>query len=234
MASAGVWLDSIIFKIIGICRIKTSRQPARPPSRSPERPAISPKPQGCAVDCRWQEALCPGRGLDMSAGNAAPSRSAHLQPQRRRRWERMLLELPLTWPGTLQVRASSKARHRGYWMLIGTLCNPDARFEVLGSPYSLLSVTLSASQKLYTRRGTLVTVAGKVQNVGRNLFNWHCDNGKSNVSAHLGAIDTVSSHSFPPCAPGNALSLPAHLLDLPHHRPHSYKVAKHDIHYPSP
>ncbi|KAF4981811.1 hypothetical protein FZEAL_2438 [Fusarium zealandicum] len=37
----------------------------------------------------------------------------------------------------------------------------DARFEVLGAPYSLLSVTLSASQKLYTRRGTLVGVAGK-------------------------------------------------------------------------
>jgi hypothetical protein len=41
----------------------------------------------------------------------------------------------------------------------------DARFEVLGSPYSLLSVTLSASQKLYTRRGTLVGVAGKPDNV---------------------------------------------------------------------
>lgn len=41
----------------------------------------------------------------------------------------------------------------------------DARFEVLGSPYSLLSVTLSASQKLYTRRGTLVAVAGKPDNV---------------------------------------------------------------------
>jgi hypothetical protein len=41
----------------------------------------------------------------------------------------------------------------------------DARFEVLGSPYSLLSVTLSASQNLYTRRGTLVSVAGKVENV---------------------------------------------------------------------
>ncbi|KAJ4420884.1 Altered inheritance of mitochondria protein 24, mitochondrial [Gnomoniopsis sp. IMI 355080] len=45
----------------------------------------------------------------------------------------------------------------------------DARFEVLGSPYSLLSVTLSASQKLYTRRGTLVTVAGKVQNAQSTL-----------------------------------------------------------------
>ncbi|RDL31923.1 Altered inheritance of mitochondria protein 24, mitochondrial [Venustampulla echinocandica] len=34
----------------------------------------------------------------------------------------------------------------------------DARFEVFGAPYSLLSVSLSASQKLYTRRGTLVGV----------------------------------------------------------------------------
>lgn len=41
----------------------------------------------------------------------------------------------------------------------------DARFEVLGSPFSMLSVTLSASQKLYTRRGTLVAVAGKPENV---------------------------------------------------------------------
>ena len=41
----------------------------------------------------------------------------------------------------------------------------DARFEVLGAPYSLLSVSLSASQKLYTRRGTLVGVNGKAENV---------------------------------------------------------------------
>lgn len=40
----------------------------------------------------------------------------------------------------------------------------DARFEVLGAPYSLLSVSLSASQKLYTRRGTLVGVSGKSEN----------------------------------------------------------------------
>lgn len=45
----------------------------------------------------------------------------------------------------------------------------DARFEVLGAPYSLLSVTLSASQKLYTRRGTLVGVAGNPENVRRAL-----------------------------------------------------------------
>ncbi|KFA66896.1 hypothetical protein S40285_02320 [Stachybotrys chlorohalonatus IBT 40285] len=45
----------------------------------------------------------------------------------------------------------------------------DARFEVLGSPYSLLSVTLSASQKLYTRRGTLVAVAGDAENTQSTL-----------------------------------------------------------------
>ncbi|KND92956.1 Altered inheritance of mitochondria protein 24, mitochondrial, partial [Tolypocladium ophioglossoides CBS 100239] len=45
----------------------------------------------------------------------------------------------------------------------------DARFEVLGSPYSLMSVTLSASQKLYTRRGTLVAVAGEPGNVQSTL-----------------------------------------------------------------
>ncbi|KAK0724124.1 mitochondrial biogenesis AIM24-domain-containing protein [Lasiosphaeris hirsuta] len=45
----------------------------------------------------------------------------------------------------------------------------DARFEVLGAPYSLLSVTLSASQRLYTRRGTLVSVAGKVENAQSTL-----------------------------------------------------------------
>ncbi|KAL4811181.1 mitochondrial biogenesis AIM24-domain-containing protein [Aspergillus unguis] len=41
----------------------------------------------------------------------------------------------------------------------------DARFEVVGAPYSLLSVSLSASQNLYTRRGTLVGLSGKADNV---------------------------------------------------------------------
>ncbi|KAL3429666.1 altered inheritance of mitochondria protein 24, mitochondrial [Aspergillus tetrazonus] len=41
----------------------------------------------------------------------------------------------------------------------------DARFEVIGAPYSLLSVSLSASQNLYTRRGTLVGLSGKADNV---------------------------------------------------------------------
>ena len=42
--------------------------------------------------------------------------------------------------------------------------SPDARFEVLGSSSSLLSVSLSASQNLYTRRGTLVGASGSPEN----------------------------------------------------------------------
>jgi len=52
---------------------------------------------------------------------------------------------------------------------INVLMPPDARFEVLGVPYSLLSVSLSASQKLYTRKGTLVGVGGKAENVGCHI-----------------------------------------------------------------
>jgi len=42
---------------------------------------------------------------------------------------------------------------------------PDASFQVLGAPFSLLSVSLSPSQTLYTRRGTLVGLTGSVENV---------------------------------------------------------------------
>lgn len=50
----------------------------------------------------------------------------------------------------------------------------DARFDVVGAPYSLLSVSLSASQNLYTRRGTLVGLSGKADNVRISLhwFQW--------------------------------------------------------------
>ena len=45
----------------------------------------------------------------------------------------------------------------------------DARFEVLGAPFSLLSAQLSASQTLLTRRGTLVALTGKPDNVVSKL-----------------------------------------------------------------
>ncbi|KAH8812545.1 mitochondrial biogenesis AIM24-domain-containing protein [Xylogone sp. PMI_703] len=51
----------------------------------------------------------------------------------------------------------------------GSAESPDARFEVLGAPYSLLSVSLSASQRLYTRRGTLVGATGKAENAQSTL-----------------------------------------------------------------
>ena len=67
---------------------------------------------------------------------------------------------------------------------VANLYLADARFEVLGSPYSMLSVTLSASQKLYTRRGTLIAVAGQPENV-RNM---HIDLSHTDI---LGTIDAV-------------------------------------------
>ncbi|KAK4498128.1 hypothetical protein PRZ48_010784 [Zasmidium cellare] len=45
----------------------------------------------------------------------------------------------------------------------------DARFEVLGSPFSLLSASISASQNLYTRKGTLVGFNGKAENAVSTL-----------------------------------------------------------------
>jgi hypothetical protein len=47
----------------------------------------------------------------------------------------------------------------------------DARFEVLSSPFSLLSASISASQNLYTRKGTLVGFNGKPENVGSSWCN---------------------------------------------------------------
>ena len=50
----------------------------------------------------------------------------------------------------------------------------DAQFHVVGAPYSLLSVSLSASQNLYTRRGTLVGLSGKADNVRNRLQHSRC------------------------------------------------------------
>ncbi|KAK5169050.1 Altered inheritance of mitochondria protein 24, mitochondrial [Saxophila tyrrhenica] len=45
----------------------------------------------------------------------------------------------------------------------------DARFEVLGSPFSLLSASISASQNLYSRKGTLVGFNGNPENAVSTL-----------------------------------------------------------------
>ncbi|KAL9530854.1 Altered inheritance of mitochondria protein [Sphaerulina musiva] len=51
----------------------------------------------------------------------------------------------------------------------GTGSGVDARFEVLGAPASLLSATISASQTLYTRKGTLVGFHGAPENAVSSL-----------------------------------------------------------------
>ncbi|KAH9845919.1 Altered inheritance of mitochondria protein 24, mitochondrial [Teratosphaeria destructans] len=45
----------------------------------------------------------------------------------------------------------------------------EARMEVIGSPFSLLSASISASQNLYTRKGTLVGFNGKAENAVSTL-----------------------------------------------------------------
>ncbi|KAK0658724.1 mitochondrial biogenesis AIM24-domain-containing protein [Cercophora samala] len=66
---------------------------------------------------------------------------------------------------TVQISASPTNRPGPDAFDAGRVAQTDAQFEVIGAPHSLLSVSLSASQRLYTRRGTLVSVGGKVENV---------------------------------------------------------------------
>lgn len=66
------------------------------------------------------------------------------------------------WPKCWYVQRLLRTRdgHRG-------LYQTDARFEVLGSTFSLLSASISPSQNLYTRKGTLLGFNGKPENVRR-------------------------------------------------------------------
>ena len=57
-----------------------------------------------------------------------------------------------------------------YSSVLTEFCVADVKFEVLGAPYSLLSVSLPASSTLYSRRGTLVGVNGKAENVTALAF----------------------------------------------------------------
>ena len=79
-------------------------------------------------------------------------------------------------PRMFQVSVASKTFFYASAMTL-TVLSSDARFDVLGAPNSLLSVALSASQNLYTRRGTLVAVSGKPENVGPSCpmaVSWRC------------------------------------------------------------
>ena len=70
---------------------------------------------------------------------------------------------------SIDLSLDPAGRHSVPFSSMIMLMSPDARFEVLGAPYSLLSVSLSASQKLFTRKGTLVGVGGKAENVGCHI-----------------------------------------------------------------
>lgn len=105
----------------------------------------------------------------------------------------------------------------------------DARFEVLGAPYSLLSVTLSASQKLYTRRGTLVAVAGKPENVGYKVIRSArviC------LTSSTGPIDIVDTEPAYTCFPRSALSLPTDIIHHPHHSLDIHQISHDNLYGP--
>ncbi|KAJ5217396.1 hypothetical protein N7468_010404 [Penicillium chermesinum] len=73
----------------------------------------------------------------------------------------------------VQIRAAPTGQANRDQLPLASITNSaesrDARFDVIGAPYSLLSVSLSASQNLYTRRGTLVGLSGKADNVVSTL-----------------------------------------------------------------
>lgn len=55
------------------------------------------------------------------------------------------------------------------WLAVVLTEDTDARFEVLGSPISMLAVQVAASQNLYTRKGTLVGFSGRPENAVSTL-----------------------------------------------------------------
>ena len=69
------------------------------------------------------------------------------------------------------VPGMSRSSEAGSLSLTGI----DAQFEILGSPFSLLSASVSASQPLYTRKGTLVGFNGKAESVRTSLGHQYCE-----------------------------------------------------------
>ena len=92
--------------------------------------------------------------------------STYLPPTRRRspRCSRQSVSRAQRRPCILQVREKPRNNRQKHAKKTFAHHTSDARFEVIGTPFSLLSVSLSASQTLYTRRGTLVGLSGKSEN----------------------------------------------------------------------
>ncbi|KAJ8061520.1 hypothetical protein OCU04_009334 [Sclerotinia nivalis] len=97
------------------------------------------------------------------------SRSSVSRVARGARQLRSIKDTPAACRG-IQISASESPLHGDILSKTLDSTDPaDARFEVIGAPYSLLSVSLSASQTLYIRRGTLVGVSGKAENAQSTL-----------------------------------------------------------------
>ncbi|EER44081.1 mitochondrial protein Fmp26 [Histoplasma capsulatum H143] len=88
-------------------------------------------------------------------------------------WRKPAHRVDQSWIHIQQLQSAEPGLVNGSYLPASTTANsassPDAKFQVLGASYSLLSVTLSASQNLYTRRGTLVGLSGKADNVVSTL-----------------------------------------------------------------
>lgn len=88
----------------------------------------------------------------------------------------------------------------------------DASFDVLGeAPYNLLSVTLSASQKLFTQRGTLIGLRGNAENVSqtaqwRRSLHWCRD-------TITGTFNIVYARALPQSSLQYPISLPKDIID---------------------
>ena len=66
----------------------------------------------------------------------------------------------------------------------------EPKFEVVGNVCSLLNVTIPASWPLYTRRGTLVSIRGQIENVP------HIFLGKTDVVGDFYTLSPSSKSSL--------------------------------------
>ncbi|CUS08120.1 unnamed protein product [Tuber aestivum] len=73
----------------------------------------------------------------------------------------------------------------------------DVKFEVLGAPYSLLSVALPASSVLYSRRGTLVGVNGRADNVKDPTLLLHFLRANHRRIMFVGSLNSIISSTSP-------------------------------------
>ena len=138
--------------------------------------------------------------------------------------------LEMFWGTQLMRRRILKVRKSPTSGLVSLLIHGrtvDARFEVLGAPYSLLSVSLSASQKLYTRRGTLVGVSGKAENV---IEIQRAIQFELIADSSPGTIHVIHPRTLSKSSSWHPIPLPTNLLHKSHNSPNIHQIATHFLH----